>query len=117
MEHEAEETELLRISSAEANKKLRLKKQRSANEKYKLHQISLVSRVIRPYDERQRFDSRKRHGRESSFRHRVQTRTGFHSASYPVRNGGWEADHSRTTSAEVKNVWSYTATLPYIFMV
>jgi len=34
-----------------------------------------------------------------------------------VRNGGWEADHSRTTSAEVKNVWSYTATLPYIFMV
>jgi hypothetical protein len=30
---------------------------------------------------------------------------------------GLEADHSASSSAEVKNVWSYTSTLPYILMV
>jgi hypothetical protein len=26
------------------------------------------------------------------------------------------ADHSRQSSTEVKNAWSYTSTLPYVFM-
>jgi hypothetical protein len=30
---------------------------------------------------------------------------------------GREADHSTPSGAEVKNVWSYTCTPPYVFMV
>jgi hypothetical protein len=29
---------------------------------------------------------------------------------------GREADHSPPTSAEVKKMWIYTSTLPYVFM-
>jgi len=34
-----------------------------------------------------------------------------------VKRPGREADHSLPTSAEVKNVWSYTSTSQYVFMV
>jgi hypothetical protein len=30
---------------------------------------------------------------------------------------GHKADHSPSSSAEVKNVWSYTSTPPFVFMV
>jgi hypothetical protein len=33
-----------------------------------------------------------------------------------IKRPGREADHSTPSSAEVKNVWSYTSTLQYIFM-
>jgi hypothetical protein len=59
-----------------------------------------------------------------SLHHRVQNGSGAHPASYPVDTRGsfpgvkWpgrEADHSRPSSAEVKNAWSYTSTLPIRF--
>jgi hypothetical protein len=53
--------------------------------------------------------------------HHVQTCSGAHPAYYQLGNGGGggalgvkrpgrEADHPRTSSAEVKNEWSYTYT-------
>jgi hypothetical protein len=33
-----------------------------------------------------------------------------------VKQPGREADHSRSTSAEIKKMWSYTSTPPYDFM-
>jgi hypothetical protein len=33
-----------------------------------------------------------------------------------VKRPGHEIDHSSTSSAEVKNVWSYTAISPYVCM-
>jgi hypothetical protein len=36
--------------------------------------------------------------------------------SLEVKLLGLEADHSPPSSAEVKNVWSYTSTPPYVFM-
>jgi hypothetical protein len=56
-----------------------------------------------------------------SLHHRVQNGSGAHPASYPVVPGdlslevkrpGREANHSPPSSAEVKNAWSYTSTLP-----
>jgi hypothetical protein len=56
-----------------------------------------------------------------SLHHRVQNGSGAHPASYPMGTGDlslgvkWpvcEADHSPPSSAEVKNAWSYTSTLP-----
>jgi hypothetical protein len=56
-----------------------------------------------------------------SLHHRVQNGSGAHPASYPmgargsfpgVKRPGREADHSPPTSAEVKNVLSYTSTPP-----
>jgi hypothetical protein len=67
------------------------------------------------------FDSCKGRGRTFSLRHSVQTASGAHSASYRMGTGikrpGQEAEHSPPSSAEVKNAWSYTSTLPYVFMV
>jgi hypothetical protein len=37
-------------------------------------------------------------------------------SSAGVRRSRTEAEHSDPPSAEVKNVWSYTSTLPYFFM-
>jgi len=59
-----------------------------------------------------------------SLRHRVQTASGAHPASYPVGTGGSqgvkrparEADHSSPSSAEVKNGRSYTSTPQYTSM-
>jgi hypothetical protein len=54
-----------------------------------------------------------------SLRHCVQTGSGAHPASYQMDTGGSfqevnrpgrEADHSLPSSAEVRNVWSYTST-------
>jgi len=59
-----------------------------------------------------------------SLRHRVQIDSGALPVSYPVGTGalspavkrpGHEADHSPTSSAEVKLAWSYTSTRPYVF--
>jgi hypothetical protein len=56
-----------------------------------------------------------------SLRHRVQTGSEAHPASYPVGNRvsflavkrlGREANHSPPSSAGVKNAWSYTSTPP-----
>jgi hypothetical protein len=57
--------------------------------------------------------------------HVIQTGSGVHPASYPMGTGdsfpgvkrqGREADHSPLTSAEVKKMWIYTSTPPYVFM-
>jgi hypothetical protein len=57
-------------------------------------------------------------------RHRVQTGSGTHTASYPMITGGSfsrvkrpgrEAYHSTPTSVEVENAWSYTHTIPIHF--
>jgi hypothetical protein len=61
-----------------------------------------------------------------SLRHCVRTGSGAHlqtptqwvpRALTPwVKRPGREADHSPPSSVEVKNVWSYTYTSPYVFM-
>jgi len=59
-----------------------------------------------------------------SLRHRVQTGSGFHKASYRMDTGssflgvkrpGRVADHPPRSCAEVKKVWSYTSIRPYVF--
>jgi hypothetical protein len=49
-----------------------------------------------------------------------QTGFGAHPASYPMGArgsfSGGEADHLPPCSAEVKNAWGYTSTLPHVFM-
>jgi hypothetical protein len=70
------------------------------------------------------FESRQGAG-NFPLHHRVQTGSGTHQTSYPmstrgsfpgVKRPGREVDHS-PSSAEVKNVWSYTSTPQYTFMV
>jgi hypothetical protein len=65
------------------------------------------------------FESRE--WQEFSPLHVVQTSSGAHPASYKmgtwgcfdgVMRPGHEADHSPSTSAEVKNTWIYTSTPP-----
>jgi hypothetical protein len=60
-----------------------------------------------------------------SLLHVVQTGSGDHPSSYPMGTGAlsprvkqpWrEADDSPPTSAEVKKMWMYTFTPPYVFM-
>jgi hypothetical protein len=60
-----------------------------------------------------------------SLLHIVQTGSGVHPTSYKMGTGGsfqgvkrqeHEADHSSPTSAEVKKMWIYTPTPPYVFM-
>jgi hypothetical protein len=55
----------------------------------------------------------------------VQTGSGVHPVSYPVRTGGFfsevkrpgrQTDHSAPTRAEVNNTWIFTPTFPYAFM-
>jgi hypothetical protein len=54
-----------------------------------------------------------------------QTGSGVHPNSYKggtggsfprIKRQGREADHSPPTSAEVKKMWIYTSTSPYVFM-
>jgi hypothetical protein len=56
-----------------------------------------------------------------SLRHRVQTGSEAHPASYPVgigvfspgiKRSGREADQSLPPSSKVKNAWTYTSTPP-----
>jgi hypothetical protein len=70
------------------------------------------------------FESRR--DQEFSLLHAVQTGSGVHRTSYPMRTGalspgvkrpGREADCSPPTSAEVIKMWIYTATPPYASMV
>jgi hypothetical protein len=65
-------------------------------------------------------------GARNVFLHVVQTSPGAHPASYIIDTGALslvvkrrrrEADHSPPTSAEVKETWVYTCTLPYAFML
>jgi hypothetical protein len=61
-----------------------------------------------------------------SLNHCIWNGPGVHPASYPmgtrvalslgVKRPGREADHSHSSSAEVKNAWSYTSTPQYAFM-
>jgi hypothetical protein len=60
-----------------------------------------------------------------SLHYLVRNGSGALPASYPMFTGGIfagvkrsarKADHSPQSSAEVKNAWSYTSTLPYVFM-
>jgi hypothetical protein len=62
---------------------------------------------------------------EFSLLHVVQTGSGVHPTSYTmgtmssfpgVKRPGPEVDHSPPTSAEVKKMWIYTSTPPYVFM-
>jgi hypothetical protein len=56
-------------------------------------------------------------------RHRVQTDSGAHQATYPriqrasaarIKRPGLESDHSHPSGAQVKNAWSYTSTPPIL---
>jgi hypothetical protein len=60
-----------------------------------------------------------------SLLHIVHTGSGVHPTSYKMSTGGSfpgvkrqgrEADHSLPTSGEVKKMWIYTSTPPYVFM-
>jgi hypothetical protein len=64
-------------------------------------------------------------GSKFSLLHTVQTGSGVHPASYSMGNGvsfpgvkrqGLEADHSPLANAEVKKIWIYVSTPPYVFM-
>jgi len=64
-------------------------------------------------------------GMDFSLCHYVQISAGAHLASHPMDTRGsfpavkqpeCEADHSPPSSAEVKNVGSYSSTPPYVFM-
>jgi hypothetical protein len=56
--------------------------------------------------------------RDFSLPHSVRTGSGAHPTSYPeVKRAGREADHSLSSSDEVRNARSYTATPLYVFMV
>jgi hypothetical protein len=64
-------------------------------------------------------------GRVKNFLHLVRTGSKVHPVSYPMCTGGsfpgvkrpgCEADHSPSTSAEVKKMWICTSTPPYAFM-
>jgi hypothetical protein len=60
-----------------------------------------------------------------SLLHIIQTGSGVHPTSYKmgaggsfsgVKRQGREADHSPPTITEVKKMWIYTSTPPYVFM-
>jgi hypothetical protein len=66
-----------------------------------------------------------RQGKKLSHLHIVQTGSEVHPTSYKMGTGGSfsgvkrqgrEADHSPPTSAEVKKMWIYTSTPPYVYM-
>jgi hypothetical protein len=66
-----------------------------------------------------------RWGQKFSLLYIVQTGSGVHTTSYKigiwgsfpgVKRQGLEAEHSPPTSAEVKKMWIYTCTPPYVFM-
>jgi hypothetical protein len=68
---------------------------------------------------------KSRYGQEFSLLHVVQIGSGIHPTSYPIDTyrsfpGGRapesESDHSPPASAEVKEMWIYTSTPPYVFM-
>jgi hypothetical protein len=84
---------------------------------------SSVSIVTRLRVGRPGFDSWQGKG-FFSLCHCVQTDFAAHVAFYTVRTGdsfpgdrpGREANHSPSSSAEIKNAWSYTSTPKYVFM-
>jgi hypothetical protein len=69
------------------------------------------------------FESRE--GNNFSLFHIVQSGSGVHATSYKMSTGdsfwgvkrqGHEAGHLPPTSTEVKKMWMYTSTPPYVFM-
>jgi hypothetical protein len=63
--------------------------------------------------------------RDFSLLQSIKTGFGTHKTSYPiafralswkVKQPGHEADHSLPFSAMDKNVWSYTSTVPHVFI-
>jgi len=48
--------------------------------------------------------------------HRFQIGSGSHPAPYPMGRAGREAENSSKSSADFKNLWSYTSSPQYIFM-
>jgi hypothetical protein len=83
--------------------------------------MMIFQRLTRLQDGRQGFDSRQRHWRTYSLRHRVQTGCVAHAASYRMSTRGscvgrkeaWvQTRHSAPSSTEINNVWSYTSTPP-----
>jgi hypothetical protein len=48
--------------------------------------------------------------------HPTSYKMGTGASSLGVKRQGREADHSPTTSAEVKKMWIYTSTPLYVFM-
>jgi hypothetical protein len=48
--------------------------------------------------------------------HPTSYKMGTGSSSPGLKRQGREADHSPPTSAEVKKMWIYTSTPPYVFM-
>jgi hypothetical protein len=77
-----------------------------------------VGRVIRQWTGTLRIrDSNLFRDARISFEHTVQTPQGGYSASHPpvfpgILRPGREADHSPSSSAEVRDTWSY-ASIPY----
>jgi hypothetical protein len=61
-------------------------------------------------------------GRVKNFHFSIASRPALGSTQPPlkwvpgVKREGREADHSPPTSAEVKKMWIYTSTPPYVFM-
>jgi hypothetical protein len=53
---------------------------------------------------------------EKSGVHPTPYRMGTRGSFPGVKRQGREADHSPPTNAEVKKMWIYTSTLPYVFM-
>jgi len=79
-----------------------------------------VSTVTRQWAGRPGFDFWQGQG---FFSHHVQTGSGAHPASYTMETSSqgvkWpvrEADHSPSTSVEIKNVWRYSSSSRYVFM-
>jgi len=54
--------------------------------------------------------------RDLSLHQRVQTNSGFHNVSYRMDNLGYKAKHSRASSVEAMNMWSYNSTHTYASM-
>jgi hypothetical protein len=83
--------------------------------------MSWESAVVIVTAEGSEFESR--YGQYSSPLHVVHTGSAAHPASYPMDKGGSfpkgkaaGADHSPSTSANVKNTLIYTSTPPYAFI-
>jgi hypothetical protein len=77
-------------------------------------------RLIRLLEQSQHSDYAT--GWTTGVRFPAEAGSGAHAASYPVVTGGFlaggkvTADHSPPSTTEFKSEWSYTSTLPYVFM-
>jgi hypothetical protein len=88
----------------------------------KCNSVSIATRLRAG---RSGFDTWQGQGKNHSLLLRVQNCSGSHPAPYPtvigvsslgVKRPRGEADHSHSSTAEVKNAWSSTSTPQYVFM-